>query len=166
MENLTNEEVLLIEENVCPDCRVYGHISYGPCGGSSQNITCSNCKMRFNVRLGSGERIGQETFLESEPLLNKNTGINAQRFSREPLEKLFAEEWDKINRLVHGSRPTLPYLLAPDDQYCPGEPSDEKYKLAATVIQWLGSPCGQGFIEDVIQKARDKKIPMILKAEW
>lgn len=98
-------------------------------------------------------------------MLEKNTGINAQRFSREPLEKLFAEEWDKENKNEHGRRPTLPYLLDPLNQHNPLEPTDEEYRLAATIIQWLGSAVGQGFIEDVIQKAKDKKIPMRFKAE-
>ena len=96
-------------------------------------------------------------------MLCKNTGLNAQRFDREPLEKLFAEEWDKRNKTVYGSRPTLPYLLDPMGQHDPLEPSDEEYIYAATVMQWLGSPCGQGFIEDVIQKAKDGKIPIRIK---
>jgi len=28
-------------------------------------------------------------------MLKKNTGFNARRLKREPLEKLFAREWDK-----------------------------------------------------------------------
>ncbi len=96
-------------------------------------------------------------------MLKRNTGINAQRFSREPLEKLFAEEWDKRNKTRHGLRPTLPYLLDPEGQHNPLEPSDEEYILSATIIQWLGSPVGQGFIEDIIQKAKDRKIPLRIK---
>lgn len=96
-------------------------------------------------------------------MLKRNTGINAQRFDREPLEKLFAEEWDKRNTTEHGRTPTLPYLLDPFNQHCPGEVFDEEYQKAAAIIQWLGSPVGQGFIEDVIQKAKDKKIPMRIK---
>lgn len=42
-------------------------------------------------------------------ILKRNTGVNAQRFGREPLEKLFAEEWDKRNNIEHGRRPTLNY---------------------------------------------------------
>lgn len=96
-------------------------------------------------------------------ILKRNTGVNAQRFGREPLEKLFAEEWDNRNKSTHGRSPTLPYLFDPDDQQSPLEPTDIEYILAATVIQWLGSPVGQGFLEDVFQKARDRKIPMRLK---
>lgn len=96
-------------------------------------------------------------------MLCKNRGLNDQRLSREPLEQLFAEEWDKINKREHGRTPTLPHLLDPLNQHCPNAVLNEDYQKVATIIQWLGSPCGQGFIEDVIQKARDKKIPMRIK---
>ena len=65
----------------------------------------------------------------------RNTGINHHRFSREPLEKLFAEEWDEENRPMHGRRPTLPYLLDPTNQHDPQEPSERDFQVAATVIQ-------------------------------
>ena len=93
-------------------------------------------------------------------MLKKNTGFNARRLKREPLEKLFAREWDKKNKPTHGRRPTLPYLLDSFDQYNPAEPSGEEYRLAATIIQWLGSHCGQNFLLDVVQEAIKKHIPM------
>jgi len=111
-------------------------------------------------------RYGGKTLKEiNMAILKRNTGINAQRFAREPLEKLFAAEWDKRNRTEHGRRPTLPYLLDPTNQHDPCEPTKYAYQIAATIIQWLGGPVGQGFIEDVMQKAEDRKIPTRLKAK-
>lgn len=68
MQDLTNDEIATITKNICPDCGAKGEFIGGPSGGGSQNIICNNCKMRFNVGMGSGERIGKETFSESEPL--------------------------------------------------------------------------------------------------
>ncbi len=97
-------------------------------------------------------------------ILKRNTGLNSHRWRREPLEKLFAQEWNKSNKSSATGRPLLQYLLDPSDQHHPSEPSERDHQVAATVIQWLGSPVGQGFLERVIEKTIRHKIPMNLKS--
>jgi hypothetical protein len=73
----------------------------------------------------------------------KNKGKNQHRFGQNPVEKVYAQEWEKIN---DHSRGVLDLILA-EKVNCPaGEVSDRDREVAATVIQWLGSPVGQDFI--------------------
>jgi hypothetical protein len=76
----------------------------------------------------------------------KNKGLHQYRFKENPLEKFYAEQWEKEN--VEGR--VLDYLLAKDPNHPRDEVTDRDREVAATVIQWLGSPCGQSFVEDVI----------------
>lgn len=80
----------------------------------------------------------------------KNKGLHQYRFKENPLEKAFAKQWEKEN--VEGR--ILDYLLAKDLNYPKGEVTDRDREVAATVIQWLGSPCGQSFVEEVIDVIR------------
>lgn len=89
----------------------------------------------------------------------KNKGMCQYRLKENPNEKLFAEEWERINTSpINGradGRQTLDYLLAKDVNEPNGEVTDRDRRVAATVIQWLGSPVGQGFLLDVISKSDD-----------
>jgi hypothetical protein len=64
-------------------------------------------------------------------------GLNRHRLAQHALEKAFADRWEKE------APNTLGYLIG--DVYTP---RDEE--VAATIIQWLGSPVGQWFIRDVL----------------
>jgi len=75
----------------------------------------------------------------------KNKGKWQHRFSREPLEKRFAETWEK-EQVWHDA---LEYLLS-DKVNERSFVSDHDREVAATIIQWLGSTCGQGFVMDVL----------------
>lgn len=72
----------------------------------------------------------------------KHVGFSADRLSREPREKVFAEAWKKIN-----SKPyvTFEYLIP--------YPTERDATVAATVMQWLGSPVGFDWLEDTLNKA-------------
>jgi hypothetical protein len=70
-------------------------------------------------------------------------GINFRRTEREPLELKFAEAW--ANFAPHN----LAYLLNPDTPHPSFDPHDAE--VAATIIQWLGSPVGQGFLRQIPQ---------------
>lgn len=96
----------------------------------------------------------------------KFQGLSAYRYSKEPLEKLFAEMWQEQNNKKCSSIATLDYLLSETaNQHNPPPRSNEDHKKAATVIQWLGSPVGQGFLQKVIKQAKNRKIdlPMLWK---
>lgn len=73
-------------------------------------------------------------------------GKSTHRFSQHPLEQKFAETWQTEQDFGN----VLAYLLGDDNQK--GHPSDRDILVAATVIQWLGSPVGQSFLSTVINK--------------
>ncbi len=62
-------------------------------------------------------------------------GLNTRRFASNPVERQVAELWSaregkgQLKKLLHDM-----------------EPSDRERAVAATVIQWLGSPVGQSFV--------------------
>tara|TARA_B100001094_G_scaffold150751_1_gene145899 strand:+ start:56 stop:517 length:462 start_codon:yes stop_codon:yes gene_type:complete len=76
-------------------------------------------------------------------------GGKAYRFKKRDdneQERVFADKWE-FNDEKHAR--TLDHLLAEDPDACdPPRPSDRDKMVAATVIQWLGSPVGQGFLRD------------------
>ena len=79
----------------------------------------------------------------------RNKGINTHRFRNNPTEKLFAKKWDEINTSPSGKDCILEFILATDANHPKGETSDRDREVAASVIQWLGSPVGQIFIRTV-----------------
>jgi len=82
----------------------------------------------------------------------RNRGLHQYRFRDNPMEEKFARAWNDQNIAKPGTsdgRGTLDYLLAKDCNRPAGEVTDRDREVAATVIQWLGSPVGQGFIRDV-----------------
>lgn len=78
---------------------------------------------------------------------NKFTGARPYRLESNPKERLFAEAWQKQNRL--GRFTMLEQLLSNDGGKTPAEVSERDEMIAATIIQWLGSPVGQCFLRDV-----------------
>lgn len=77
-------------------------------------------------------------------------GVNKHRLKDNPEEKRFADAWAKHN--------PLKWLLdvRPVQTGAPPPPSERDEQVAATVIQWLGSPVGQGFLNDVGWEKRAK----------
>jgi hypothetical protein len=71
---------------------------------------------------------------------------NAHRFVSNPLEKKYYDAWIEENRFGK----TLEYILG-DNNRRADDVSDRDKMVAATVIQWLGSPVGQGFSESVMK---------------
>lgn len=73
-----------------------------------------------------------------------NDGINTGRLGREPTEKLFHDLWKEHNK----DQRALRFLLdRTHDNRGDYRPTGTEQEVAATVIQWLGSPVGQGFLE-------------------
>ena len=87
-------------------------------------------------------------------------GMSPRRYAGNPLEKAFALAWQEANDEVPGrGHATLAYLM---DKHNRGEPnpplSERDWLVACTVIQWLGSPVGQNFVEHVLYKSAGKWI--------
>lgn len=74
----------------------------------------------------------------------KHTGLHQYRFSTNPLEEKFAEAWEVQNTRPYQSNSTLNFLLGTDND--PFYATDRDITVAATIIQWLGSPVGQDFL--------------------
>lgn len=77
----------------------------------------------------------------------KHEGKSTNRLSSNPREKAYHDAWleENTKSMVGGS--LLEYLLGDNNK--PGEVSERDALVAATVIQWLGSPVGQHFVERV-----------------
>lgn len=75
----------------------------------------------------------------------KHQGWSTHRFKDNPAEKAFATAWDTYNVQGH----TLEYLLGNGVQREPATPRE--IEVAATVVQWLGSPVGLCFLRDVFE---------------
>jgi len=81
-------------------------------------------------------------------------GLHEYRFKTNPLEERFAEKWAEQNELGN----TLEYILS--STVNEREPVAEREKVVvATMMQWLGSPVGQAFLEDALGFDVRKHIP-------
>ena len=73
--------------------------------------------------------------------------INAHRLRSNPLERAFVKEWERIN---DGDK-LLKYVLDRTHSNQGNHvPSEIEQEVAVTLIQWLGTPVGQGFLRDVM----------------
>lgn len=83
-----------------------------------------------------------------------NYGLNHTRTTRELMEAAFHLEWNKLNK----NNEFLIALMAnnPDGVHF-GEVCAIDNLLAATLMQWLGSPEGQNFIKRTQERALDLK---------
>lgn len=79
---------------------------------------------------------------------DKHEGLSTHRFEGNPEERRFAEAWQRYNDQGN----TLDWLLDPKHSARTGYPphaEDRERVVAATVVQWLGSPVGRGFLRDL-----------------
>lgn len=75
-----------------------------------------------------------------------HVGFSANRLHPDadnPREVAFAASWEKVNSPVFG-HPTVEYLIP--------NSTERDAKVAATIIQWLGSNVGMSFLVDVIEE--------------
>lgn len=85
-----------------------------------------------------------------EPMKLKHEGISKNRLQFNPKERIFADAWTDQNRIIGRSAMTIEWLLHPTD----GMPvTQEECTVAATMMQWLGSPVGFNFLEDALKSA-------------
>lgn len=80
-------------------------------------------------------------------------GLQPHRLRQNPEEERFARAWAQENR----DGRTLTYILCDGhEQHRPPTPSARDFDVAATVVQWLGSPVGQTFLRDLGYKGPDE----------
>lgn len=80
-------------------------------------------------------------------------GVQHARCTREVMESIFQEAWNKQNREVGGVT-LLDRILDPGHGTGIGArpkayASDRDQEVAASVIQWLGSDVGESFLFDI-----------------
>lgn len=80
----------------------------------------------------------------------KHEGKSTHRLSSNPMEKAFHDAWLEENTNLHCGI-LLGQLLGEENR--PAEVSDRDALVAATVIQWLGSPVGSGFLQQVLMSS-------------
>lgn len=76
----------------------------------------------------------------------KNKGLHQYRFEKNPIEKKFATAWENQDK----AHDTVRYLLS-DEINKLKEVTKRDREVAATVIQWLGSDCGQYFVRKILK---------------
>jgi len=79
--------------------------------------------------------------------MRQMAGMSEHRLKDNPIEFRLSQLWKEWNR---DGRTTLAHLLNvhPERPGHPPEPTDRDFVVAATVVQWLGSPVGQSFLEE------------------
>lgn len=75
------------------------------------------------------------------------SGLHTYRFAENPEEQKFYDAWANENDRPNNNHGILDYLLG--NGIRPVESSVRDHVVAATVVQWLGSPVGQCFLRDL-----------------
>ena len=73
----------------------------------------------------------------------RHEGNNTHRLKQNPLEQSLHDAWAEINDQGH----LLEYILGNGETRAAVNDRDEL--VAATVIQWLGTPVGKAFLQKV-----------------
>ena len=81
----------------------------------------------------------------------RNVGKHTHRFKSNPRERIAAELWQQeCGNPPIGGPDMLNYMLGNGKD--PVEVSDRDREVAATVIQWLGSPIGNNFLRELLER--------------
>lgn len=85
-------------------------------------------------------------------------GLHEHRYRDNPLEKRFAAAWQNANG-DHAFEDVLRMILRDPQKprHKSSAPSNRDRTIAATLIQWLGSPVGQHFLSQVMGNRRARK---------
>lgn len=71
-------------------------------------------------------------------------GLYVDRQQSNPKEKIYAERWKEV-----AERYLDTLLYGPNKSNDPDHALQRDAIVAATIIQWLGSPIGEGFLKEV-----------------
>jgi len=83
--------------------------------------------------------------------VSRHRGKNRHRLAQNPQEQVFADNWERWNE---HPRSILGYLVGDGNRT--GHYSEEEAKTTATVIQWLGSPVGEAFLNECGYARKEK----------
>lgn len=72
-------------------------------------------------------------------------GARTYRFAENPAEKVLSDEWHSENTREGVGHGMLSWLMGDGNK--PGATTARDEYVAATVIQWLGTPVGHSFLE-------------------
>lgn len=78
----------------------------------------------------------------------KHIGLSEYRIADNPKEEIFANKWKEMQENSN----TLFYLIDRNESLL----TQRDCTVAATIIQWLGSPVGQNFLKDVADAIENK----------
>lgn len=88
----------------------------------------------------------------------KFQGVNVNRLKTNPDERLFAEAWQEENKTDTRGADVLTHLLHTGHQPASMKlPTKRDYQIAATMIQWLGSPVGNEWVRSVLARIDERK---------
>lgn len=77
----------------------------------------------------------------------QHKGMRRYRFESNPREKIFADEWEDSAKNILG------YILSnSDSNRDDGIKSQRDATIAATMMQWLGTPVGWNFLQQAVEK--------------
>ena len=79
----------------------------------------------------------------------KNRGLHQYRFKDNPEERRFAEAWEAENVRPNNITTMLNQMLGDGTMEGTHYSTPREVEVAATVIQWLGSQCGQFFLKEL-----------------
>ncbi len=101
----------------------------------------------LDIQLAMQGRSVKDLELVDAGTLKKPLGLGTHRFENNPEERRFAKAWVETCR----QNRTLDYLMLPPDDSQHGVRSVtlRDHIVAATVIQWLGSPVGSFFLNEL-----------------
>lgn len=86
-------------------------------------------------------------------------GIHAVRLEQNPAERIFASRWkDRQERQYgfNGGHSLLECMLAQPGKKV-GRVTRDQARVAATVVQWLGSPLGRAFVDECRDEVNGKR---------
>ncbi|MHC4617246.1 MAG: hypothetical protein ACYTEQ_05785 [Planctomycetota bacterium] len=90
----------------------------------------------------------------------KHIGARADRQKTRIEERIYAEEWNRLQQHragVNGGRGILELILAEGDWHFDPNMSERDAFVAATVAQWLGTNCGLHFLARCEQRIREER---------
>jgi hypothetical protein len=88
----------------------------------------------------------------------EHLSLQLRRATQRMPERVYLEHWRKLNvrhPSVNRGFTALEWILTPDGHDHPAPISRRDARVAASVVQWLGTNCGMGFLrsaEDEIRK--------------